>query len=59
MSAVDPQLRPVGFGIRAFLLVATHLAFLGGSQVTLLARHTWHPSECSCGRESTSSPHAR
>jgi hypothetical protein len=30
----------VGFGIRAFLLVATPLAFLGGTQVTLLSEHT-------------------
>ena len=36
----DSQLRPVGFGIRAFLLVATPLAFLGGTQVTLLSEHT-------------------
>ena len=40
MSAVDGRLRPVGFGIRAFLLVATPLAFLGGAQVTLLSEHT-------------------
>jgi hypothetical protein len=40
MPAVDPRLRPVGFGIRAFLLVATPLAFLGGTQVTLLSKHT-------------------
>jgi hypothetical protein len=40
MPAVDPQFRPVGFGIRAFLLVATPLAFLGGTQVTLLSKHT-------------------
>jgi len=32
--------RPVGFGIRAFLLAATPLAFLGGTQVTLLSGHT-------------------
>jgi hypothetical protein len=37
---VDPRFRPVGFGIRAFLLVATPLAFLGGTQVTLLSEHT-------------------
>jgi hypothetical protein len=37
---VDSQPRPVGFGIRAFLWVATPLAFLGGTQVTLLAGHT-------------------
>ena len=30
MPAVDPQLRRVGSGIRAFLLVAAPLAFLGG-----------------------------
>jgi hypothetical protein len=30
----------VGFGIRAFLFVATPLAFLGGTQVTLLSEHT-------------------
>jgi hypothetical protein len=40
MRAVDGRLRPVGFGIRAFLLVATALAFLGGAQVTLLSEHT-------------------
>jgi hypothetical protein len=40
MSAVGRRSRPVGFGIRAFLLVATPLAFLGGSQVTLLSAHT-------------------
>ena len=40
VRATDPQLRPVGFGIRAFLLVATPLAFLGGTQVTLLSEHT-------------------
>jgi hypothetical protein len=40
MSAVDSRLRPVGFGIRGFLLVATPLAFLGGAQVALLCRHT-------------------
>ena len=40
MSAVGPRLRPVGFGIRVFLLVATPLAFLGGAQVALLCRHT-------------------
>lgn len=40
MPAVEAQLRPVGFGIRAFLLVATPLAFLGGTQVTLLSEHT-------------------
>jgi len=39
-AAVDSRLRPVGFGIRAFLLVATPLAFLGGAQVTLLSKHT-------------------
>ena len=33
-------MRPVGSGIRAFLLVATPLAFLGGTQVTLLSEHT-------------------
>jgi hypothetical protein len=33
-------MRPVGFGIRAFLLAATPLAFLGGAQVTLLSQHT-------------------
>jgi hypothetical protein len=33
-------MRPVGFGIRAFLWVATPLAFLGGTQVTLLSQHT-------------------
>jgi hypothetical protein len=38
--AVDPRLRPVGRGIRAFLLVATPLAFLGGAQVALLSGHT-------------------
>jgi hypothetical protein len=36
----DAPPRPVGFGIRAFLLVATPLAFLGGTQVTLLSEHT-------------------
>jgi hypothetical protein len=40
MLAVDSRVRPVGFGIRAFLLVATPLAFLGGTQVTLLSEHT-------------------
>jgi hypothetical protein len=40
MSAVGRRSRPVGFGIRAFLLVATPLAFLGGTQVTLLSAHT-------------------
>jgi hypothetical protein len=40
MPAVDSRWRPVGFGIRAFLWVATPLAFLGGTQVTLLSRHT-------------------
>jgi hypothetical protein len=40
MHAVDHRFRPVGFGIRAFLLVATPLAFLGGTQVTLLSEHT-------------------
>jgi hypothetical protein len=40
MSAADPQLRQVGFGIRAFLLAAAPLAFLGGTQVTLLSEHT-------------------
>jgi hypothetical protein len=40
MAAVDPQLRRVGSGIRAFLLVAAPLAFLGGTQVTLLSGHT-------------------
>jgi hypothetical protein len=40
MRAVDSRVRPVGFGIRAFLLVATPLAFLGGTQVTLLSEHT-------------------
>lgn len=40
MSAVDRQSRPVASGIRAFLLVATPLAFLGGTQVTLLSEHT-------------------
>jgi hypothetical protein len=40
MLAAQHDLRPVGFGIRAFLLVATPLAFLGGTQVTLLSRHT-------------------
>ena len=40
MPAVDPQSRPVGVGIRVFLLVATPLAFLGGTQVTLLSEHT-------------------
>ena len=34
------DMRPVGLGIRAFLLVATPLAFLGGTQVTLLSEHT-------------------
>jgi hypothetical protein len=34
------HMRPVGLGIRAFLLVATPLAFLGGTQVTLLSGHT-------------------
>jgi hypothetical protein len=38
--AMDSRSRPVGFGIRAFLLVATPLAFLGGAQVTLLSKHT-------------------
>jgi hypothetical protein len=33
-------MRPVGFGIRAFLWVAAPLAFLGGAQVTLLSEHT-------------------
>jgi hypothetical protein len=32
--------RPVGLGIRAFLIVAAPLAFLGGCQLTLLAEHT-------------------
>jgi hypothetical protein len=40
MFAVDGRLRPVASGIRAFLLVATPLAFLGGTQVTLLSKHT-------------------
>jgi hypothetical protein len=40
MAAVDPQLRRVGSGIRVFLLVAAPLAFLGGTQVTLLSEHT-------------------
>jgi hypothetical protein len=40
LRAVDGRLRPVGSGIRAFLLVATPLAFLGGAQVTLLSEHT-------------------
>ena len=40
MSAVNGRWRPVGSGIRAFLLVATPLAFLGGAQVTLLSKHT-------------------
>lgn len=40
MQAVEGRWRPVGFGIRAFLLIATPLAFLGGMQVTLLAEHT-------------------
>jgi len=40
MPAVDSRWRPVGFGIRAFLWVATPLAFLGGAQVTLLSSHT-------------------
>jgi hypothetical protein len=40
MLAVESRWRPVGFGIRAFLWVATPLAFLGGMQVTLLAEHT-------------------
>jgi hypothetical protein len=40
MPAVDSRWRPVGFGIRAFLWVATPLAFLGGAQVTLLSGHT-------------------
>ena len=38
MAAV--RWRPVGSGIRAFLLVAAPLAFLGGTQVTLLSAHT-------------------
>jgi hypothetical protein len=33
-------MRPVGLGIRGFLLAATPLAFLGGTQVTLLSEHT-------------------
>ena len=40
MPAVDSQLRPVGVGVRSFLWVAAPLAFLGGTQVTLLAKHT-------------------
>jgi hypothetical protein len=36
MPAMDDRVRPVGFGIRAFLLVAAPLAFLGGAQVALL-----------------------
>src|SRR5512132_4288925 len=40
MRALDRRVRPVGSGIRAFLLVATPLAFLGGTQVTLLSEHT-------------------
>jgi hypothetical protein len=40
MLAVESRWRPVGLGIRAFLWVATPLAFLGGMQVTLLAEHT-------------------
>ena len=40
IPATDPELRQVGFGIRAFHLVATPLAFLGGTQVTLLSEHT-------------------
>jgi hypothetical protein len=40
MPPVDSPPRPVGFGIRAFLVVATPLAFLGGTQVTLLSKHT-------------------
>jgi len=40
MAAVDSRRRPVGAGIRAFLLVAAPLAFLGGTQVTLLSEHT-------------------
>ena len=33
-------MRPVGIGIRAFLLAATPLAFAGGCQVALLSGHT-------------------
>jgi hypothetical protein len=33
-------MRPVGIGIRAFLLAATPLAFAGGCQVALLSEHT-------------------
>jgi hypothetical protein len=40
MSALDVRWRPVGWGIRAFLWVASPLAFLGGTQVTLLSKHT-------------------
>jgi hypothetical protein len=40
MAAPESRWRPVGFGIRAFLLVAAPLAFLGGTQVTLLSAHT-------------------
>jgi hypothetical protein len=41
-SAVLPDAlyRPVGLGIRAFLWTAAPLAFLGGTQVTLLSKHT-------------------
>jgi hypothetical protein len=40
MPAADSRWRPVGSGIRAFLWVAAPLAFLGGTQLTLLSRHT-------------------
>src|SRR5215207_10112277 len=40
MASLDPRPRPVGRGIRAFLFVATPLAFLGGAQLTLLSEHT-------------------
>ncbi|HKE78552.1 MAG TPA: hypothetical protein VKB54_04560 [Solirubrobacteraceae bacterium] len=40
MVTLESRVRPVGFGIRAFLWVAAPLAFLGGAQVTLLSEHT-------------------
>src|SRR5262249_59217858 len=36
----DAYMRPVGLGIKAFLIVAAPLAFAGGCQVALLSAHT-------------------